>query len=99
MHAHVHSYKGVFSMTNDGGNESSVKGQLVARLKPWNKRWFVLSDDGGGRAKLYYYKAPEERTATPTPLDLARVVFCTPLAAHLCRPASLLLVPFLEWFV
>ena len=31
-------YKGAFNMTHDASGETSVKGQLSARLKPWNKR-------------------------------------------------------------
>ena len=45
-------YKGAFNLSNE---PESVKSH-VNRLKPWNKRWFVLCDDG----KLYYYKAPED---------------------------------------
>ena len=33
------------------------------KLKPWNKRWFVLCDDG----KLYYYKAPEDAKQAKVP--------------------------------
>ena len=43
----------------------NLKDQLK-KLSPWNKRWFVLCDDG----KLYYYKAPEDAKAAKVPLDM-----------------------------
>ena len=57
-------YKGAFNLTKDDPTET-VKGQALSRLKPWNKRWFVLADDGKGQAKLYYYKAPLRSSNLP----------------------------------
>ena len=63
-------YKGAFNLTTDGGADTSMTGALSARLKPWAKRWFVLSDDGTGHAKLYYYKAPEDAKVAKVPIDM-----------------------------
>ena len=52
-------HKGAFNLTADGAN-------MTNRLKPWNKRWFVLCDDG----KLYYYKTPEDARQAKVPIDM-----------------------------
>ena len=53
-------FKGVFNLANEGAQA------VTNRLKPWNKRWFVLCDDG----KLYYYKAPEDAKQAKVPIDM-----------------------------
>ena len=55
-------YKGTFNMGGEHG-----QGQLSRLAKPWNKRWFVLCDDG----KLYYYKAPEDARQAKVPIDMS----------------------------
>jgi hypothetical protein len=52
-------YKGAFNLAGEAAGLSS-------RLKPWNKRWFVLCDDG----KLYYYKTPEDAKQAKVPIDM-----------------------------
>ena len=65
----LHVYRSQFHM--DGSSDtSSVKGQLSARLKPWAKRYFVLSDNGTGQAKLYCYKSPEDAKVAKVPIDM-----------------------------
>ena len=55
-------FKGSFNLSNE---PESVKGQF-AKLKPWNKRWFALCDDG----KLFYYKQPEDAKQAKVPIDM-----------------------------
>jgi len=52
----------------------AVKGQLN-RFKPWNKRWFVLCDDG----KLYYYKSPDDSRTAKVPIDMLMLNMVTPV--------------------
>ena len=63
--------KGSFNLAKEDHSDT-IKGQLSSRLKPWNKRWFVLSDDGRGQAKLYYYKSQDDsrQTAQKVPIDM-----------------------------
>ena len=42
-------YKGSFNLSHD----TAVVKEQLNRLKPWNKRWFVLCGDG----RLYYYRS------------------------------------------
>jgi len=57
-------FKGAFNLAVEGAG--NTMGSVSNRLKPWNKRWFVLCDDG----KLYYYKAPEDAKQAKVPIDM-----------------------------
>jgi len=64
-------YKGSFNLTSDGAGAG-----LKEQLKPWNKRWFILCDNG----KLYYYKSPEDGRQAKVPIDMN--LFSTVTADH-----------------
>ena len=57
-------YKGTFALSHQSHHHHGVK--QLSRLKPWNKRWFVLCDDG----KLYYYKGREDAQQAKVPVDM-----------------------------